>query len=295
MTPRQFLGDELRRARIAAGFTSQQALADRLGFDRSVIAKTESGERPPSVEVLAAWCAATGIDPEHYTRLCELARSADGPIPTWFESWVEAERHAHTLRTWQPLIIPGLLQIPAYMRELFIAHGNDEIRTEELTNARLERQTVLDGLEPPELTVVLDEMVLRKLIGSPSVMHDQLLHVAELSRRPNIMVHVLPADLGANPGLGGALNLASCDGAPEVLLTEAVEDQPTESRSTVRKAALVFGRVQADSLPRAQSRSLILEVADQWKQQITPAGASPAVAAGTAAPASKLASVPQQS
>jgi DNA-binding XRE family transcriptional regulator len=52
--PAGFLGAELRRARVAAGYSSQEALAARLGYDRSVIAKAETGERPPSPEVADA-------------------------------------------------------------------------------------------------------------------------------------------------------------------------------------------------------------------------------------------------
>jgi ribosome-binding protein aMBF1 (putative translation factor) len=49
--PRAFLGRELRHARVAAGFCSQDALAARLGFDRTVIAKAETGDRPATDEV----------------------------------------------------------------------------------------------------------------------------------------------------------------------------------------------------------------------------------------------------
>src|SRR5579872_6950184 len=59
--PRARLGDELRRARMAAGFSSQEALAAKLGFDRTVIAKAETGDRPPTPDVLAAWCQACGL------------------------------------------------------------------------------------------------------------------------------------------------------------------------------------------------------------------------------------------
>jgi len=52
--PAAFLGAELRRARAAAGFASQEALAVRLGYDRTVIAKAETGERPPTPEVADA-------------------------------------------------------------------------------------------------------------------------------------------------------------------------------------------------------------------------------------------------
>jgi transcriptional regulator with XRE-family HTH domain len=168
--PRARLGDELRRARIAAGYSSQEALAAKLGFDRTVIAKAETGDRPPTPDVLAAWCQACHIDAEMFERWAVLARRADGPVPTWFEDWLKAEGEAHTLRIWQPLIIPGLLQIAEYARALFLAAGADEPKADELVAVRLERQSILDRADPPHLITVLDEGVLHKLIGSPAIM-----------------------------------------------------------------------------------------------------------------------------
>jgi hypothetical protein len=65
--------------------------------------------------------------------------------------------------------------------------------------------------------------------------------------------------------LGGAINLAGGEGTPDVLLTEAVEDQTTENRSLVQKASDTFDLVRADALPRAASRAIFLEAAEQWK------------------------------
>jgi transcriptional regulator with XRE-family HTH domain len=265
--PASFLGAELRRARLAAGFSSQEALAAKLGYDRSVIAKAETGERPPSPEVAAA--LQTELFPAGpdglVIRLATLARRADGPIPSWFESWLEAERTAHMLRLWSPMLVPGLLQTGEYARALFLATGLDEDAAAEHVAVRLGRQVILDRPNAPHLVVVLDELVIHHLIGSPQVMADQLTHIAELSERPNISVQVIPSDTGANAGLSGAFDLASGDGAPEVLRMETVEDVTAESRSLVRTAADIFVRVQADALPRAASRALILEAAQQWK------------------------------
>lgn len=130
---------------------------------------------------------------------------------------------------------------------------------------RIGRQEILDRPDPPHLVAVLYEAVLHHLVGSPQVMHDVLAHVAELSQRPNVSIQVIPVDTGANAGLGGSFCLASGDGAPEVLLMETVEDVTTETRSLVRRAANIFVRVQADALPRAASRTIILEAAEQWK------------------------------
>jgi transcriptional regulator with XRE-family HTH domain len=266
--PAAFLGGELRRARVAAGFSSQDALAARLGFDRTVVAKAETGERPPTDDVLAAWCVACRLDDELFGRLARLARRADGPVPTWFEDWLEAEGEAQSLRIWSPTLIPGLLQTAEYARALFLAAQSDtsDDVIDALVAARLERQAILDRAEPPDVVVVLDEAVLQRLIGSPQVMHDALVQVAELSRRPYIVVQVVPASNGANAGLSGAFDLAAADGMPETLRMEGVEDQTMEKRSLVRKAAVAFDRVRGDALPRDASRDLILKVADEkWK------------------------------
>ncbi len=263
--PAAFLGDELRRARMTAGFSSQDSLAAKLGFDRTVIAKAETGERPPTAEVLAAWCQACRLDDELFGRMAMLARRGSGPIPTWFEDWLNAEGEAHALRLWQPVIVPGLLQIPEYARALFVAAGADDTKAEEMVAVRMERQAILDRAEPPHVVTVLDESVLHRLIGSPPTMSDQLSHVGDLAGRAYVQVQVVPSARGATAGLSGGFALASCDGAPEVLRMEAVEDVTEERRQLVRHAAVVFDLVRGDALPCEESRKLILEAAEQWK------------------------------
>jgi transcriptional regulator with XRE-family HTH domain len=266
--PAAFLGAQLRRARLASGYTSQDSFAVVLGFDRSTITKAETGSRPPTDDVFAAWCDACKVSSEAreiLSGLLILARRTDGPVPSWFESYLEAERVAHTLRIWQPLILPGLLQTADYARALFVAMGHYADHADEMVAARLARQAIFDRARPPNVSVVLDESVLHRLIGSPQVMYDALMHVVELSGRPYVMIQVLPASNGANAGLGGATNLASGDGIPDVLVTEAVEDQTTEDLSLVQKASDMFDLIRADALPRVASRTLMLEAAEQWK------------------------------
>jgi transcriptional regulator with XRE-family HTH domain len=172
--PRAFLGDELARARMTAGFSSQQALADQLGFDRSVIGKAESGDRPPTPEVLRPWCEACGIDYDHFARLAALARRADGPVESWFVEWLEKEIDAQMILAWSPVLIPGLLQTGDYARALFIAAGADDDYADEQVSVRTGRQEILDRARPPHIVAVFDESVLHRLIGSPQIMHDAL-------------------------------------------------------------------------------------------------------------------------
>jgi transcriptional regulator with XRE-family HTH domain len=264
--PKLFIGDKLRRGRLAAGFASQDALAAKLGFNRTVITKAEVGERVPSVEVLEAWCQTCKLDLEMYVDLAELARAADGPIPAWFEYWLQRESTAHILRYWSPLIVPTVFESVEYRRAVLIADGNDPERTEELVRATLDRQSVLNRADPPEIVSVIHQDVLRKLIGSPEIMHDQLVHLAGMATRPNISIHIVPSSVGAVAGLSGSINIASGDGEPDALHTDAVpEGHTTETSSLVRRAAVTFERVRRDALPVAQSRTMLLEEAEQWK------------------------------
>ena len=265
--PRAFLGTELARSRKAAGFASQDALAAKLGFDRTVIAKAETGDRPPTDEVLDPWCGACNLDRELFGRWAAFARRTEVPIPSWFENWLEAEREAHTLRLWSPILVPGLLQTAEYARALFAAAGEDAERADELVTARLERQDILDRSRPPHVVAVLDEAVLHRLIGTPAITRDQLTRLAALSERPHVSVEIVPASTAANAGLSGGFQLASCDGTPDVLNMSGVEDVTAESRSLLRRATVVFDLVRGDALPRTASRAVITEAAEQWKQQ----------------------------
>jgi hypothetical protein len=261
-----FFGAELRRARLAAEM-SQDQLGRALSFSGDLVGKIETSERAPTPS-FAAGCDSTfphldGL----FTRLMELARRWDGPYPQWFRDWLEAEREASSLRWWEPMLVPGLLQTADYARALFRAWQSGSTTDEdleELVTARLDRQGILDRPKPPELWVVVDETVLHRLIGSRKIMYDQLLHLADTSCRPGITVQVVPAEVGAHTGLLGAFIVAGFDNAPSILYAEtAVEGQTIEKSALVGKAALAFDRLRAEALPRGASRDLIGKVAEE--------------------------------
>jgi hypothetical protein len=174
------------------------------------------------------------------------------------------------LRYWQPIIVTPIFQTAGYARALLLAaqtDTSDEV-INPLVEAKLERATILDRAEPPDVVALIDELVLHRLVGSAEIMHEQLIHIAELAERPYVCVQVVPTEVGATAGLSGDINLASGDGGAEVLHTDAVpEGHTTESRSLVRKAGVTFERTRGYAMSRIQSRGLILEVANErWKQ-----------------------------
>lgn len=265
-----WLGEKLRQLRVEAGFSSQDALARELGFERTTINKLETGDRPPSedvatklIELFPELC--NGLYPE-LAGVARGSRSAATKYPGWFgKLWVPTEREATTLRSWEPMIVHGLLQTSDYAMELFKAWnpGSSAEELDILLKGRLERQAILDRESPPYLRALLDEMVLHRLIGSPKIMHEQLVHLADMSLRPNVAVQVIPGELGAHGGLLGAFTLAETSGT--VYLDTAVDAQITGDDAIRDNTAVIFERLTEDALPRGASRDLILKVAEyKW-------------------------------
>src|SRR5882762_3923893 len=101
--PAALLGKQLRRGRLGAKFTTQDALAKAMGYVREVVSKSEAGGRAPTDEVFTKWldvCHASDETREILTDLLKLARKADGPVPEWFEKYLAAEKEADFLRLW---------------------------------------------------------------------------------------------------------------------------------------------------------------------------------------------------
>ena len=261
--PLDFFGAELRRARTSARL-SQEQLGQRLGYSGAQVGKVETGERSPSQD-FAEGCDRALDTGGLFLRIHQLARRWDGPHPQWFRDWLRVEQEATALRWWEPMLVPGLLQTADYARAILrVGPDTTEDMLEELVSARLERQAILDRPKPPELWVLIDEMVLRRLIGSRKIMHDQLLHLADASCRPNVTVQVVPAEVGAHAGLLGAFIVAALDDGLSVLYAEtAVEAQTIERSALVKKAALAYDRLRSEALPHRSSRDLIGKVAEE--------------------------------
>jgi hypothetical protein len=196
----------------------------------------------------------------------------DGPYPRWFEDWVDAERRAPVLRTWEPLLMPGLLQTPEYARVLFKAWQTtgDDDELENLVTARINRQRIFDRPRPPSFWALIDEGVLRRRIGSAKVMQDQLVHLAELTERPSVKVHVIPAEAGAHIGLLGAFAIAGFGGdAPGLVYFESPDQgQTTRDPAIVAKIILTFDTLRSEALPRGASRDMIMKVAEEFVREL---------------------------
>jgi hypothetical protein len=262
-----FLGKQLKEIRVDAGYRSQDDLAPLLMKDRSVLGRAESGEGPPTDAVLADWldqCGVTGRLRTVLEGMTRIARMRDG-VPIRTAPWFETEARAHTLNYWAPITVPGIAQTQAYARELYGSMGYTDDEVTELVDGRLGRQKAVYRSGGPDVTIVLWEPVLHHQIGSREIMCAQIGRLVELSHHASNTVHVLPSILGANVGLGGAINLAATDDGPELLASDGlVEDQLSQDPAVVRKARTTFKSVRADALTRADSRTVLMEAMERW-------------------------------
>ncbi|MGA2829637.1 MAG: helix-turn-helix transcriptional regulator [Streptosporangiaceae bacterium] len=266
-----FLGTVLRRARIAAGISSQDELAERLGYERTVIAKAESGQRPPSPDVARAYAHEFPqfnalIDNGLIEEWSEHVRRNGGSFPQFFVDWVDAEKNAATLFYWAPILVPGILQVESYAHTILTTEPDETESADVLLAGRLERRRVLARPQPPAVTVVMAEAVLHRGVGGPAVMYEQLTHLADVSQRPKVMIQVIPAEIGAHAGLAGAVSIADREGRPTVVhLDSFTAGQTTEAPEIVAKVRQISDMLRCEALPRGASQELIMKVAkEKW-------------------------------
>ena len=208
--------DELKAAREQRGW-SQADLADQIPYSLSTISMVEALHRVPTRDLAVHLDKAFGT-PGTFARL--EGRLRDLPFPASFRPFAAYEAEATALYVFEHSLVPGLLQTPGYARAVLATRPNtaeDEI--DNLVTARLARQDVLtlEDPPPPLLWALIDEGVLYRQVAAAEVMRDQLVHLAGMSRRPNITIQVVPYSAGGHTGLLGAFVIADLDSSPGIV------------------------------------------------------------------------------
>ncbi|MFD7716584.1 Scr1 family TA system antitoxin-like transcriptional regulator [Streptomyces sp. NPDC059814] len=228
-SPREKYGEELKLRRIAAGLT-QEALGEIVVCSPTLISHWEAGRRLPKPDDARRIDVALGTD-GFFARWLE---DLDTKFAQFFAPVAELECEATEVRLYGLSLIPGLLQTPAYARAVFQAY-RPNYRADELDKLivnRMERGRALRESTTPIAWALLDEASLRRRIGGPQVMAEQLRKVADMTESGRLRLHVLPFATGAHALLESALYLLDfADAAPlayvEGLRTGNLMDDPT--------------------------------------------------------------------
>ncbi|MEZ0076479.1 DNA-binding XRE family transcriptional regulator [Planotetraspora sp. GP83] len=251
-SPQAIWGRELRHYRQEAKLTQAQ-LAQKVHFSESLISGIETGQLPASPE-FAQSCDDALTTGGALHRLLDWRKGQ--VFPSWFGKWRDKEQVATTLRTYEPLVIPGLLQTKAYARVLL--RGNEAAVT-----ARLDRQLILtrEDPQPPTFRCVIDEAVLYRPMGGPEVMRGQLHHLISMAGS-RLSVQIVPQ--GMHSGLLGGFVIATLDGGSDVLYAEtAVRGITTSDAEDVTAAIERFESIRTEALPLNMSLDLIKRTAEE--------------------------------
>ena len=280
---RRRLAAELRRLR---GSRTGTAVAKALGWSPAKVSRYELGQGTFPLEEIEKLLDYYGVTDGRRAQLLDLAAEAnerawwyeyaDALSPQYME-FIGLEAEAAAELVWQVVAIPGLLQTEAYARAVHTAHQRVVHMPppgvfERRVAVRMIRQHVLSTRNPPlELSAVIDESVLVRTVGSEEVMLQQLLHLAEVSRLPNVELRILPLDsemsLMADSFLVFGFSPDDESGKlGDVVSTEGVTDElRIEGESDTYMFRLIFNAFANAALSPEASRELILGKARFWR------------------------------
>ncbi|MEU9803315.1 helix-turn-helix transcriptional regulator [Streptomyces sp. NPDC051000] len=248
-------------------------MSERLMVSQPKISHLENGRRAISPRDVRELCAIYGVtDPRVIDSLMEMARESGRP--GWWNHYhdlpnsvyIGLETDAASLYTYTPLVIPDLLQTPAYAAA--VIEETIPLPTAEQAAARLKarlrrQHRIYTPVCPLRLWVVLDETALRRVVGSPDIMREQLEHLNTLGDEPLITVQVLPYTMGAHPGLSGQFSILMFAGnarAGVVYLERFTSDLYLEKASDVRGYGVLYDHLQAQALDPDHTRRFITDV-----------------------------------
>ena len=271
------LAAEIRRLREVGRLTGEE-VAVRLGWSPSKISRIETGRIQVTVSDLLRLLDLYQVPGSRRDRLIELARASEhrgwwdayaDTLSEGYSAVIALEAGAESVRQYDPSLVPGLLQTEAYMEEIirssFLVEPPGVVSRR--VEVRLTRQALLTRDEDPlDLISVLDEATLRRQVGGPAVMQEQLLHLVAMAMHPNITLQVLPFVRGSHPAMVGGFMIFRFPGAIEssvVYLENMTSDIFVEREDEVHHYRLAFDRLREMALEPQQSVALITKIADK--------------------------------
>ncbi|WP_028477301.1 helix-turn-helix transcriptional regulator [Nocardia sp. CNY236] len=286
--PRRQLGRYLREGRDSLGMTLEE-VASLMQWGKSTLHRLERGQADRVRELdVRELCRIYGLSADRTAALIGLAKQAavkswwhefGDVIPANFSVYMGLESSARSLRSYQPDLVPGLLQTEDYTRVL--AHSaNPSASPSEIdpsVRIKMQRQALLTRTyNPVDMAVILHEGALRRIIGSHRVMSNQLRHLANESSRRNITIRVLRFAAGMPTGeqIGPFVILDfGVDGhgksvEPTIVYAEGYTgDMYSEKEGVVRRYADAYETIQRNALDEVSSRTLLRAIAKEYERE----------------------------
>lgn len=277
---RRRLRTELLAARIGRDLT-QQRVAEAMDWSMSKMNRIEKAKTGISTNDLRALLRFYGItDKEHTEQLVALAREARQT--PWWRSYsdvapaellelIDYEAASSVISQFEIMFVPGILQTEDYasavLRAFYDEKSTDGIsaeRVSRLVDLRTQRRALLTSENAPDFAFVLDESVIRRPVGSPSIMSKQLHHLVDVMELSNVTIQVAPFSTGVYPGMKGAFEHVHFADTPDsdiVFLEGSDSDVISDKPEEVNKYLEAFRQIAGVSLKPAESADRLLKAA----------------------------------
>ncbi|XCM30835.1 helix-turn-helix transcriptional regulator [Streptomyces parvus] len=260
----RMVAEMARTLRVQRGWTQEQQ-GKEIGYSAAAISAMETCAQPASDAMLVELQRVHGKG----TRIFETARQymRMERLPEQFKDYALLEEAALSLQLFVTNVVHGLFQTEAYARAL-IGGGHPPLpdaRVEELVQLRMARTALFDREPLPMIEIIIDESVLRRVIGSEEIMREQLLHLVACARRRNVTLLVLPLDAGKDGEYAGARGSMNLLETPEherlVYLEPQDESLLISDPAKVSVYAQRYAKIRSQALGPRESLDLIMRLA----------------------------------
>ncbi|MFD7016684.1 helix-turn-helix domain-containing protein [Streptomyces sp. NPDC059928] len=276
-TRRRQLGVRLLALRDARGWSAEEA-GERAGVSKATVSRYERAKGNVRWNQVDQLCRAYEAPDEEREALVELAKNSKateawwvplaGKLPDQMRMLLAMENEAPSIAHHSLGVVPGLLQTKGYAQGIKATPGNtfEPQDLQDYLQMRMLRQRILDREVPPTYHVILDEAVLRRVVGGAEIMAAQLDHLIARGQEPSISIQVLPFSAGAySAALSTFIVFGGPDPSLDVVFLENqagslfLEDRPALDEYT---AAMTFLRQEA--LDTTSSAEFIAEVSKEY-------------------------------
>ncbi len=269
----------LSEMREQAGI-SKEVVSARTGINVTTLYRIETAQARPQRRTLTAMLDLYGIgEPQRSDAVLLLtealkpgmSRPFEAAVSDVYAAYINFETEALSARLFQTSFVPGLLQTERYAWAVLdtAMPKVDTSVIEQRLRARVERSKVLTRDDNPlELWVVLDEAAIRRVVGGPEVMREQLLRLTEDTDKREVILQVLPFGAGAHPAMVGSFVVLDFpDPAdPEIVYVEGIAgDDIVEGHNEIRRFGVMFDQLRAMALSPRDSAEMITAIADDLR------------------------------
>jgi transcriptional regulator with XRE-family HTH domain len=273
------LGEVLRIRREEAGLSCRE-IGRLVGWSASKVSRVETGQTAIDTVEAIHYLGHCGLYRAEVMDVLALCREAERRLGHWVSphgEWVEDslnsliyhEATAAQSTTYEPLTVPGLLQTADYARvwctrpRWLKPHEIDRD-----VSIRMLRQQILDVPRPARFKFYVHEQALRLMMGSPAIMHEQMLKLVLVATLDHVSIRVVPSLARDCSAFGGAFRLFEyAEYPPLVYLDTYKTGLFLEDKEYVDSFRELVPAISEVALDEGQSRVLIAALASEYDQR----------------------------